>query len=39
METFAPRLWSKQAQYQYPAEAYKPNGKITRSDAPDRMES
>ena len=39
METMTLRLWSKQAQYQYSAEAYRPKGKIIRSEAPDRIES
>src|SRR5215204_4650961 len=37
--TFVPLLWSKQAQYQYPCEAYRPYGKITRSVIPDLIES
>src|SRR5215218_9144145 len=36
--TFISLLRSKQAQYQYPCEAYRPYGKITRSVTPDSME-
>ena len=37
METLEPLLRSKQAQYQYPAEAWRPNGNMTRSEIPDRV--